>query len=149
MNWGDVPIRGTHTTCCRNTTPHWMNRDDFGEWLGQKPCDGRMDQRNPAYNSHEWLLTSLQAPVAELGRVQTPVRILTNPATIRSRSARSANAVCRRAAIDGSPAFQVLMLRCLGLPKINGAKTKGIITTRRVSEGFAETLVKCESSIPH
>ena len=85
MNWGDVPTRGTPTRCCRNTTPHWMNRDDFGEWLGQKPCDGRMDQRNPACNSHDGLLTSLQAPVAELVRVQTLVRILTNPATMAAR----------------------------------------------------------------
>jgi hypothetical protein len=33
-----------------------------------------------------------------------------------------------------------LKLRVSGLRKIKGAKTQGIITTRRVSEGFPETL---------
>ena len=62
-----------------------MFRDDFVEWLGQKPCDDHMDQRNPACNSHEALLISLQARVAELVRVQTLVRTLTNPATMAAR----------------------------------------------------------------
>ena len=85
MNWGDVPTRGTPTRCCRNTTPHWMFRDDFGECRTQTYYEGRNDQRNPACNSHDGLLTSPQAPVAELVRVQTLVRILTNPATMAAR----------------------------------------------------------------
>lgn len=35
------------------------------------------------------------------------------------------------------------------LPRINGAETKGIITTRRMSERFTEALVKRDNSTPH
>ena len=42
----------------------------------------------------------------------------------------------------------VLKLRVLRLPKITRPKTSGIIPTRRVSEGFTETLVKQEIAIP-
>ena len=47
------------------------------------------------------------------------------------------------------PRFDFLTLRCSGLGEINGAKTQGFIITRRVSEGFAQTLVNRDSSIPH
>lgn len=85
MNWEGVPIRKIQRACCQNTTPHWMFRNDFGDCARLSVCDGRVDQRNPAGNSHKWLLTSLQAPVAELVRVQMLVRILTNPATMAAR----------------------------------------------------------------
>jgi hypothetical protein len=41
-----------------------------------------------------------------------------------------------------------LKLRVSGLRKIKGAKTQGIITTRRVSEGFPETLRKTQKHYP-
>ena len=44
----------------------------------------------------------------------------------------------------------VLKLRGSRLPEINGAKTKGIIITRRVGEGFVETLVNATAqSLTH
>jgi hypothetical protein len=47
------------------------------------------------------------------------------------------------------PAASVLKLRCSRLWEFNGLETQGIIITRRVSEGFTETLVERSSSIPH
>ena len=38
------------------------------------------------------------------------------------------------------------LVSSLRLPEINRAKTRGIITTRRVSKGFTETLEKCDSA---
>jgi hypothetical protein len=42
-----------------------------------------------------------------------------------------------------------LKLQCSRPPEINRAKTSGIITTRRVSEGFTTTLVKRYNSISY
>jgi hypothetical protein len=47
------------------------------------------------------------------------------------------------------PSLELLKLGCSRLGEIKAAKTQGIITTRRVSEGFTETLVKRDNSIPH
>lgn len=42
----------------------------------------------------------------------------------------------------GEPQTLFLKLRCSRLPWVNGTKAQGIITTRRVSEGFTGTLDK-------
>jgi hypothetical protein len=50
--------------------------------------------------------------------------------------------------LNSQPAASVLKLRCSRLGQINGEKTQGIIITRRVSEGFFQTLRQTQKLDP-
>jgi hypothetical protein len=64
-----------------------------------------------------------------------------------SKISRNAPVGCLFKAFS-QPEASVLKLRYSGLPHVNRAKTQGIIITRRVSEGFKETLRKTQKHNP-